>query len=220
MKLFNVSWLSHVVFIAIDYNFDLESSPLQLPTVKSSPSGSDYAADREARRRRREFYRDRGKSVSDTDEEDVEEDEELELSAVAEHGRTPPRFTAKQKGKEKAKPVEVEGEEDPGYDEEDEEEEAEGEESGNKRGPLSKAAIKEAVQLGKETRKSAEILAKKYGKPVRSIMVSAGLAIQNAREPNFSNLYKVWYAHHHPSPDGSKIYCVFLLICYLIGFEF
>lgn len=101
MKLFNVSWLSHVVFIAIDYNFDLESSPLQLPTVESSPSGSDYAADREARRRRREFYRDRGKSVSDTDEEDVEEDEELELSAVAEQGELLPVSQRSRRAREK-----------------------------------------------------------------------------------------------------------------------
>jgi hypothetical protein len=214
----------HCCVHCIEYDLFVASSPPQLHTGESPPSGSDFEADREARRRQREFYRSRGKSVSDTEEEDNEDEqrleEELELDTVVEHAKSPPRFTAQQKGKAKAKPPVVD--EDPADANEEDEDADEGEdvESSNRRGPLPTAAVREAMQLGRETRKLAEMIAKKYGKPVRSVMISAGLAIQNAREPNFSNLWKVWYAHHHPAPDGSKICHSSQLVYYLIVIEF
>lgn len=73
-----------------------------------------------------------------------------------------------------------------------------------RRGPLSKAGMQEAAELGRQTRCSAEEIAKKYGKSVRTVMISVGLAVQTARQIYFSNAYKVWYAHHHPQPEDSK----------------
>ena len=118
-----------------------------------------------------------------------------------------PRFTAQQKGKGKVKPV-PECEEEVGVDERDGDDE-DGGQQGNTHGPFSKAAMKEAAELGKQTRKSAELIAKKYGKTVRNVMINAGLGIQNARQSNFSNLWKVWYAHHHPALEGGMWCCYF-----------
>jgi hypothetical protein len=172
-----------------------------LHVVESPPSGSDYEAARDAKMKQRAFYRRRGKSVSDTEEEELEEDARLERELVEERvgkrGQSLPRYTAEEKGKGKAKSGQVE-EDVVNEDDEDEDEEA----NRNMHGPLSKAGMAEAVELGNQTRKSAELIAKKYGKTVRNVMISAGLGIQNARQDNFSNLFKVWYAHHHPSQEG------------------
>jgi hypothetical protein len=178
------------------------ASPLSV-TAESPPSGSDYEAGREARMRQRAFYRSRGKSVSDTEEEEHEDDERLEEELASEgmrrRGQSLPRFTAEQKGKGKVKPVEARGD----VDEEDNN--SDDDEPGNVHGPMSKDAVKEAAELGKRTRKTAELIARKYGKTVRNVMIAAGLGIQNARKSNFSNLWKVWYAHHHPSQEGGKL---------------
>ena len=167
----------------------------------SEPSGSDFGDEREAKLRKRAFRQSRGKSVSDTEEEDLEGEDDLVGELVSDDAfrsghvrRQSPsstRLTAEQKGKR------------PMSNEDDEREESD-ETTGLMHGPLSKEAVKEALALGKATRQSAEAIAKKYGKSARAVMIAAGLGIQNAREPNFSNQYKVWYAHHHPKPKDGK----------------
>jgi hypothetical protein len=174
--------------------------------VESDPSGSDFEADRNNKMRQREFRLSRGKEVSDTEAEELEDEEELEGEVVSDEGvkrcqrNSPPRLTTKQKGKGREIAEEVDGQGENGA-----------EESGYAHGPMSKQAVEEAVELGKATRESAEAIAKKYGKPVRSVMIAAGLGIQNARATNFSNLHKVWYAHHYPKPKNSTVLSLFAL---------
>lgn len=84
-------------------------------------------------------------------------------------------------------------------------------ELGYAHGPMSNQAVEEAVALGKATRESAEAIVKKYGKSVCSVMIAAGLSIQNARVTNFSNLHKVWYAHHYPKPKNSTVFSISVL---------
>jgi hypothetical protein len=208
----------------------LSASPV--PRGSSAPSGSDFEADRQVKLAKRNFRRSHGKSVSNTEDDDLEDEREL-LEEVASEtqrrlGHSPPPLTAKEKGKGRALVSDDEGDQSDGRQptptsgsrhdlEEEEEEEEEEPTHGRKYGPLSKAALLEAVELGNRTREDAERIAKKYGKAPRTVMIAAGLGIQNAREPNFCNQYKVWYAHHHPKPDGSKLFILIVLVsCGLI----
>jgi hypothetical protein len=175
---------------------------------------SNYSDDESARHRKKDKRRSRGKSVSDTDEDDLEAEEQM-LEDVVDENESPvrrgasrrKRLTAKEKGKGRA--VESQngasgGEEDDG-----------GECNPKGRctpGPLSADARKEAQELGEETQKAIALLAKKYNKPYGSIMVAAGLGIQNTRQaPNFSNQYKSWYSAKYPKNDKCEFFfpCLF-----------
>jgi hypothetical protein len=130
--------------------------------AESPPSGSDYEAVREAKMKQRAFYRCRGKSVLDTEEEELEEDARLEnelaVERVGKRVQSVPQFTAEEKGKGKAQSLQKK--KDCSENDEDDEEDDEG--NGNVHGPLPKEAMAEAVELGKQTRKSAELIAQKY----------------------------------------------------------
>lgn len=137
---------------------------------------------------------------------------------------SPPRFTAKEKGKGRAVLHEDERQGDgASEDEEEEEEQEEGDdEPGSKTtqytpGPLSADALKEALQLGEQVEDAFKALAKKYNKSTRTMMIASGLTIQNARQgQNISNKFKQWYAAKHPVVPGSKypFICSFIL-CFL-----
>jgi len=116
------------------------------------------------------------------------------------------RLTAKQKGKQKARSVSSGGEEEVS----DSNDDGTGDEDGAEEpsrcvpGPLSREALEEVRKLGERTMADAEALAHKYGKNTRSIMIAAGLGVQHSRHAaNFSNKFKVWYAHKHPKPEDS-----------------
>jgi hypothetical protein len=196
---------------------------------------SNYSAEETERHRKKDKRRSRGKSVSDTDEDDMDAEEAMLKDVVAEvesPNRQRPsrlsrhkRFTAKEKGKgrevvSQGDPSSEEGGEGEGGSGEESSGEPDGgegagsgEESGSGEpakkhftpGPLSADARKEAQELGKQTQAAGVLLAKKYNKSYESIMVAAGLGIQNARQgKNFSNQYKKWYSMKYPMAEDSK----------------
>jgi hypothetical protein len=125
------------------------------------------------------------------------------------------RLTAKQKGKQKACSVDSGGEEvgdgaDAGQDAEnaDDEDVAEGTRHCVP-GPLSQEALEEIGKLREKTMADVEALARKYGKNTRTIMIAAGLGVHHSRNTdNFSNKFKVWYAHKHPKPEDSTLHAI------------
>jgi len=72
-------------------------------------------------------------------------------------------------------------------------------------GPLSAEAREEAQVLGAQTQMAAKSLAAKYNKPYLTIMCTAGLNIQTARQrKNFLNQFKTWYAAKVPIKPGRE----------------
>lgn len=146
-------------------------------------------------------------------------EKEMERNHVVGHlpscsSPSPPRFTAKEKGKGRAILYVDQRQGDGVSEDEDEKEEEEQEESdgelGSKAiqhmpGPLSADALEEALQLGKEVEDAFKALANKYNKSTRTMMIASGLAIQHARQgKNISNKFKQWYAAKYPSAPGGK----------------
>jgi hypothetical protein len=70
-------------------------------------------------------------------------------------------------------------------------------------GPLPNQARVEAQQLAAYLDQEVEKIARKYKKSTRDILLAAGLSIRSARTRSPNNMYKIWYAHHHPR-DKSK----------------
>jgi hypothetical protein len=71
-------------------------------------------------------------------------------------------------------------------------------------GPLSKDARQEAQELGNLVVKESERIAAKYKKSRREIMLAAGLTTRESRAPNHFNMFRKWYAHHHPMKDTTS----------------
>ena len=146
---------------------------------------SNYSADETTRHRKKQKCRSHGKSVSDTDEEDLEADKMMD-DVVPELGawKSGKCFTGKQKGKKRAVDKEkgVNSNDDEANDQEDVPKGC------HTPGPLSAKARAEAQALGDHVQNRARALADKYNKPYGSIMLAAGLTIQKARHgQNFSN---------------------------------
>lgn len=129
---------------------------------------------------------------------------------------SPPRFTAKEKGKGRAGRQSVaedgdEGENDDGdrmVDEDSEEDQGMQYVSG----PLSSEARNEAIALGKKTEVAFKALGKKYRKSPRTMMVAGGLAVQSTRQNNLSNMFRKWYSATHLGVDGGGyLLCLFLI---------
>ena len=81
-------------------------------------------------------------------------------------------------------------------------------------GPMPAEARTEAQALGNHVQKSARALADKYNKPYGSIMLAAGLTIQNSRNQNFSNQFKTWYSVKYlksPECTWSFVYLLFIV---------
>jgi hypothetical protein len=184
-------------------------------------SDSDYEATRTEILNKRARRRSRGKVVSDTSESDGQAEEEMMKDVTDEsqlQGRKSAckhkkRLTAKQKGKQKADSVVSGGEEvgDDGDDCQDPENTGDEDDAEGIRrcvpGPLSHEALEEIGKLRERTMADVEALACKYGKSTRRIMISAGFAVQHSRNTeNFSNKFKVWYAHKHPKPADSTLH--------------
>jgi hypothetical protein len=204
---------------ASNINVEMEVSALVDELLHSAEQGassddddgrSNYSDDVNARHRKKDKLRSRGRSVSDTDKDDLEAENEM-LCDVVDENRSPVRSshvprrkgpTAKEKGKGHAVELQsgASGEEDSGHGK-----------SSKRRctpGPLSEEARREAQQLGEATQETATALAKKYNKPYGSIMVAAGLGVQNTRGQNFSNQYKAWYSAKFPKDDKCEYSCV------------
>jgi hypothetical protein len=62
---------------------------------------------------------------------------------------------------------------------------------------LPQEAICKAIALGEKTVAEATKIGKEYGKPVRTILIEAGLAVKAVRAENSWNMYQVWYKTMH-----------------------
>lgn len=215
------------VILALPYSSQPPKKHLRDFPVESDPSDSDWAETRKKKLVQRERRRSRGRDVSDTSLEDGEAEEEMMAnitsefqSRVGKSARKPTkRYTAKQKGKQKA-PVASPEEEDNVKEEDNVDEEGDANHSTcadqGKRcvpGPLSQEALKEIRKLGERTIQDADALAAKYRKSTRAIMIAAGLGVQHSRHrQNFANKFKVWYAQtQRPKQKGSQ-YLIFSFI--------
>ena len=126
---------------------------------------------------------------------------------------SPPRYTAKEKGKGRAIPGQVEVA--AGEDENNNNDGDGGAHSKEARytpGPLSEEGVNEALELGKQTIDAFKALGKKYGKSSQTMMVTSGLAIQHARQgKNLSNMFKQWYAKTRTGPSCKWSFIVCLI---------
>ena len=172
---------------------------------------SNYSDEESTRRQKKDKLRARGKAVSDTDEDDLQAEAEMLDDVVDEDGHSARRpipgkkrksLTTKAKGKQRA--VEHHSSDSDGECRDDLKSKGH-----FTPGPLSAEARTEARELGEQTQEAATLLSKKYNKPYETIMVAAGLGIQNTRQgTNFSNQYKKWYKAKYPKADGGE--CLFL----------
>jgi hypothetical protein len=217
-KFVSISPLTRVdhfnVILALLYSPQPLKKHLRDSPVESDPSDSDWAETRNKKLATRERRRTRGRDVSDTSLEDGEAEEEMMAnitsefrSRVGKSARKPTkRYTAKQKGKQKA-PVASSREED-NIDEEVDANHSTSADGGKRciPGPLSGEALKEIRKLGERTIRDADALAAKYRKSTRTIMVAAGLGVQHSRHgQNFANKFKVWYSQKkNPIRKGSQ----------------
>jgi hypothetical protein len=195
---------------------------------ESSQSDDDYAAHREKLEKQRERKRERGKEASDTEAEDLEDEAEMmqgdaggkegvrslrrkEKKAFTAKRKTrksrsrqmPPRLMAAQKGKSRAR---VDNE--PGVD--GDIDEGDGDET-LARGPLPHEAISEIQEFGKSTTEQAKALSQKWRKPLRDIMLTAGLGIRNARAKNPANDHRTWFFHKYPKPEGGERFSLLMV---------
>jgi hypothetical protein len=195
----------------------------------SGVSGSDYEEYRKRKEGKRDRLRKRGEECTDTEEEDVEEDEELRHEVVDDSTpcrpgrkhqrqmkrrrlqvhrspRSPPRISSKAKGKGRA--VEVENpkgsKKDSGKGNE-----GEGEKGGRDdepmdkvRGRLSKEANQKISEFGKDIHDMADEMAVRYRKDRSTILQLAGLNLSTPRSPNFYNQYKMWFSQKKPDTSG------------------
>jgi hypothetical protein len=185
---------------------------------ESDGAGSDYGKGCEAKLAKRRKKAGKGQAVSDTESEDAQLDRELSVEAVPETSDShPPRTTGSKTGGGKkasqSKPVdddELEGNED--KDEADDKWEVISR-------PLSKDARAEAQQLGALVAEMAEKIARKYKKSRCEVVLAAGLGVRAAHSRNLYNMFRKWYAHHHPKGESEcPALCDFdgLLTCHSV----
>jgi len=210
-----LSWMS---LGSVTYQSVGEDDP---PSSGGSGDESDYGNSREKALKQRALRCNRGRSVSDTEDEDQEAEDQMNSEVVPEsdahhrHRAVPKAKTkslsAKQKGKQRATdPTDSAGEDEDGNGDDDEEMDDNSKDDSHPRvryvtGPLSEEAQEEVQKLGEETKARADDLARKYRKSPGVIMRMAGLGVQNARQrDNIANKHKTWYSHYHPKPDTSE----------------
>jgi hypothetical protein len=170
------------------------------PEDESGTSGSDYGGQREALMTKRRKAAERGQSVSDTDEEDAELDHQASEEAVNETSDND--HSQLKRGKQAASPEDLVQ-----CSDDDDDNTIEASDTWPKvSGPLPKEGRLEAQRLAAAVTEEAEKIARKYKKSVRDIMLAAGLGIRAARTRNPHNMFKRWYAHHHPNKDSEYTY--------------
>jgi uncharacterized protein YgiB involved in biofilm formation len=179
---------------------------------ESTPTASDYSDNRKVQEKDRARRRSRGKSVSDTEEEDAEDDRDFANDAIPKKAKAPTsRFTKAQKGK--------------GRERGGAEHSAHGSPSkvptGRHKTPrgYSKEEVEEISAFGQGVAEEADILARKWNRQHRDVMVRAGLGMRLSRKGNTYNEYRAWYASvHHKGPESMwsylwfKIIIIFLLV--------
>jgi hypothetical protein len=241
-----------------------------IPPSSDSDAGSNFSQARNEKLRKRALRRSRGKSVSDTSDEDEEAEQEMDDDVVPDSSprrasgaldKTLPstrhkgkqstldrkedggdevdetgidvahmsrrgaalgslhkkQLSSKQKGKQRAGDhTDTESDSGGGNNDGDDD-------RSHLRyatGPLSEEGQEEARKFGEATKMHADELARKYNKSPNTIMLAAGLTVQNARQrDNISNKFKVWYAHHHPKLEKGVLMMVHtssMLICLCI----
>jgi hypothetical protein len=169
---------------------------------ESGTSGSDYHATRQVKEAERRRKTEQGHQASDTESEDARLDHELSGDAVGEDGDSAARSPTK-----KSACAQQDAEDG------DEEAEIDGEDRWTKTpGPLPKTAKAEAQAFGARVTEEAERIARKYKKSTRDVMLAAGLGIRTSRGKNPLNMFKRWYAHHHPN-KGRKLLCFHRACC-------
>jgi hypothetical protein len=162
---------------------------------ESGTSGSDYSEARQVKAAERRRKTERGRKASDTESEDARVDRELSGDAVTEDDNSAVRSPT---NKSTHAPQDT--------DDGDEEANDAPEDRWTKSpGPLSKAAKAEAQAFAARVTAEAEQIARKHKKSTRDIMLAAGLGIRASRSKNPFNMFKKWYAHHHPN-DGRKLF--------------
>ena len=196
------------------------------PSSEGSNGESDYGNSRDEAMKKRVLLRNRGRPVSDTEDEDRLAEDEMNAEVVAESdgrhraGARRQVPSAKKKGKQHATDqIDSDGDgwNDDGVDNDDDQMDEDcddnntdddGDGDSHTRyisGPLSEEAQEEVRQLGEETKARADDLARKYRKSPNTIMHMAGLGVQNARQhENMANKHRIWYSHHHPRPKTSQ----------------
>jgi hypothetical protein len=179
------------------------------PQDESGTSGSDYSKHRDAQLLKRSQNAARGQTVTNTEEEDAEMDEEHRREADAELPNESPRKDKTQHGRGKQPAHSRAAYTDENVDETHGAEEGGGSDGDVKGdwqkvpGPLPQAAYTEAQELAALIKSEAEKIARKYKKSTRQVMHAAGLGIRAARARNTYNMFKKWYAHHHPNTDST-----------------
>ncbi|KIJ05018.1 hypothetical protein PAXINDRAFT_21704 [Paxillus involutus ATCC 200175] len=63
----------------------------------------------------------------------------------------------------------------------------------SKKGPLSKEALAECEEFGREMKERATALAKKFGKKTRSVFVAASLSTSASRKESVWNMHQSWF---------------------------
>ena len=145
----------------------------------SGDSGTDYSQTRQAELAQRQKHAERGEDVEYTDDEDD--------ATSGEEEADPNSDCTKQTSHAGRKGKEIDG----------------GKKSG-KHGPLSKAARDECIEFGKRVAEEAAELAKKFGKSKSTILMTAGLKLQETRDLNPYCKFRSWYARHHPMAPGCE----------------
>lgn len=173
---------------------------------ESTPTGSDYSDNRKVQEKDRARRRTRGKSVSDTEEEDAEDDRDLADDTIPEkqtgcrqHNKRAhtPRFTKAQKGK---------GREKGGV-----RHMTDGDTNQEPIGPRkiarghSKEEVEEIDTFGQRVAAEADALARKWNRQHRDVMLQAGLGMRLSRKGNTYNEYRAWYASvHQKGPEITR----------------
>ena len=71
-------------------------------------------------------------------------------------------------------------------------------------GPLPQAARYDAQKFARHIVKLANNLGRKYKKSRREIMLAAGLSVRPSRPDTHINIFRRWYAAHHPNDKKCK----------------
>jgi hypothetical protein len=165
--------------------------------AESSPSDSDWAASEDKRKKVACLS-----ACNDNDD--------------GGHGpplASPPRLSAKEKGKDRARAVDDddergdEGEDDPEDDpendpeDEDEDRSTKHDKGSAKKGRLPQEAVSKAQELGRKTVAAAEAIGKEYGKSARTILIEAGLARKAIRKESTWNQHQAWYGTAFPASE-------------------
>lgn len=195
-------------------NHPVATRPHRSDTVKSyapdhsdggenSPSDSDWGASEEKRKKVARLS-----AHNDNDDSD--------------HGpplASPPRLSAKEKGKGTAKVVD-EGRDDEDEDEDDgEDDDEDGDEDRStkhdkgsaKKGRLPQEAVSKAQELGRKTVAAAAAIGKEYGKSARTILIEAGLAKKAIRKESPWNQHQAWYGTAFPASEERM--CIHWHLC-------